>query len=88
MFYTGGVPILFSLPQVKNLGMAIELDPKGVTRGRFERTHRGFQACYPTHHTTPHRTHTTTTITTTTTATQNDNDNDNDTQPTNLQLVK
>ena len=26
---TGGVPILFSLPQMKNLGMTIELDPQG-----------------------------------------------------------
>ena len=26
---TGDVPILFSLPQMKNLGMTIELDPKG-----------------------------------------------------------
>ena len=26
---TGDVPILFSLPQMKNLGMANELDPKG-----------------------------------------------------------
>ena len=26
---TGNVPILFSLPQMKNMGMTIELDPKG-----------------------------------------------------------
>ena len=26
---TGDVPILFSLPQMKNLGVTIELDPKG-----------------------------------------------------------
>ena len=26
---TGDVPILFSPPQMKNLGMTIELDPKG-----------------------------------------------------------
>ena len=26
---TGDVPTLFSLPQMKNLGMTIELDPKG-----------------------------------------------------------
>ena len=26
---TGNVPILFSLPQMKILGMTVELDPKG-----------------------------------------------------------
>ena len=29
MLETGDVPILFSLPQMKNLGMTDELDPKG-----------------------------------------------------------
>ena len=29
MLETGNVPILFSLPQMKNLGMTIELDLKG-----------------------------------------------------------
>ena len=28
---TGNVPKLFSLPRMKNLGMTIELDPKGGT---------------------------------------------------------
>ena len=28
MLETGEVPVLFSLPQMKNLGMIIELDPK------------------------------------------------------------
>ena len=29
MLETGNVPISFSLPQIQNLGMTVELDPKG-----------------------------------------------------------
>ena len=30
MLETGNVPILFSLPQMKNMGRTIELNPKGT----------------------------------------------------------
>ena len=31
MLETGNVPVLFSLPLMKNLGMTVEMDPKGDT---------------------------------------------------------
>ena len=38
---TDSVPIIFSLPQMNNLGMTIEVDPKG------DKLHVQFLACTP-----------------------------------------